>query len=607
MNHTAVVPYLPAEYDHHNDAAFLAPTDLAVTPAPLTRIAFIGSCHLASWGFHRDNPSGVVADVVNTNNGTKPPPYNPDQPYDFQVVQMPLRSVVSDARLIELARANDDQVQAAFDTICQRMAFQLEGLMTWNAEHGLLTFVANFPVPQRNPIGMLFRRFDLRNPEYLISRLNEHLESLVLRHRNAYILDLDRITASIGRRHIQDDIVASTAHNAGIGANVALKNRMEPSGRLMDHFRLTPARLYPDAVWAEIIAMYRVVRQVDTVKAVILDLDDTLWNGVSGDMSDAEIGPDMIRGWSQGLIEALHYLKLRGILLAIISKNEESRIRQIWPRIFGNRLSLSDFAAVRINWHPKVENMADILAGMNILPRSVVFVDDNPVERNAMHHAYPDMRILGRHPFYIRHSLLWAPETQVASITEESSRRTEMIQRQFERESLRKTLSRDEFLRSASPVVTVNIIKASSDKRFARAFELINKTNQFNTTGRRWTHASCEQFLEQGGQLLTFEVEDQFTGNYGLVGVVMSSAASIDQWVMSCRVLGLGVEEAVMANIVAAMRANGARTVTGHLVETDVNFPCRDLFSRCGFQLDGDVWILAADNVPQIPGHVTIR
>ncbi len=607
MNDAVVAPYSPAEYDHHNDAAFLAPTDLAVSATPLTRIAFIGSCHLESWGFHRNNPSGVVADVVNTNNGTRPPAYNPDKPYDFQVVQMPLRSVVSDAKMIDLASASDEKLQADFDNVCQRMAFQLEGLMTWNVEHGLLTFVANFPTPQRNPLGMLFRRFDLRNPEYFIGRLNEHLEMLVLRHRNAFILDLDRITASLGRRHIQDDVVTSNTHNASIGRAVALKNRMEPSGRLAEHFRLKAPKLYPETVWAEVIAMYRVVRQVDTVKAVIVDLDDTLWNGVSGDMADDEIGPDMIRGWSVGFIEALHYLKKRGILLAIISKNEESRVRQIWPRIFGQRLQLSDFAAVRINWRPKVENMGSILAGMNILPRSVVFIDDNPVERNAMNQAYPDMRILGRHPFYLRHSLLWAPETQVVSITAESSRRTEMIQRQFEREDLRKAMSRDEFLRTAAPTVTLNLISDAGDKRFNRAFELINKTNQFNTTGRRWTHAACEQFLTKGGQILTFEVEDQFAGNYGLVGVILTSGSSIDQWVMSCRVLGLGVEEAVMANIVTGMRAKGSTAITGHLIETDVNFPCRDLFSRCGFTNDGDVWILPSDLSPQAPEFVTLK
>src|SRR5262249_15620249 len=149
----------------------------------------------------------------------------------------------------------------------------------------------------------------------------------------------------------------------------------------------------------------------------------------------------MAEGWPIGLAEALVYLKNRGVLLAIASKNEESRIRTIWPMIFGERLKLEDFAAIRINWRPKPENMAEILEGMNLLPRNAVFIDDNPAEREAMLRAFPGIRVLGRHPYYIRRTLLWAPETQVVTVTDESRRRTEMIQAQFTRETQRAAMS----------------------------------------------------------------------------------------------------------------------------------------------------------------------
>ena len=341
--------------------------------------------------------------------------------------------------------------------------------------------------------------------------MNEHLESNIIRRKNAYILDLDRISASIGRRYIQDDLVYSTYHNTNLDQGQTVTNRMEPLARMGEHFDLLPRHVYPSMVWAELIAMHRVVCQADAVKAVVLDLDDTLWNGISGDIPD--VGPWMRTGWPSGLAEALHYLKRRGILLAIISKNDEGRIRDIWNKIFDRNLSLTDFAAVRINWRPKAENMADILAGMNILPRSVVFVDDNPVERSAMKSAYPDMRILGRHPYYLRQTLLWASETQVASVTAESSNRTAMIQRQFEREDRRASMSREEFLQSASPTVSLSVIDGTEHPQFARALELINKTNQFNTTGRRWRHEDCQRFLGNGGRFHVFDVEDNFAGH----------------------------------------------------------------------------------------------
>ena len=605
MSEKLVDPSLPAVYRKHNGAAFLSPTDLAVTPLALTRVALVGSCHLVSWGFHVRNPSNVPVDVINTNFGSKPPPFDPNQPYDFQVVQIPLRSVIPEGTFGNLPIISADGAhEAAFALACDRLEFQLESLMAWNTSHGVLTFVTNFLAPQRNALGCLFPRFDLRNPEFFIARLNERLEASVLRRRNAYILDLDRISASLGRRYVQDDVALSTSHNAALMPGKALTDRMEPVARMDEHFDICRYGTYGNAVWAELLAMHRVVRQTDTVKAVVVDLDDTLWNGVSGDIT--EVDPMMVEGWPIGLAEALLFLKKRGIMLAVVSKNDERRIREIWPKIYGRSLSLSDFAAVRINWRSKVENMAEVLAGMNVLPRSVVFIDDSPVERQAMQYAYPDMRILGRHPYYLRHTLLWAPETQVASLTEESARRTEMMQRQFAREEQRSTLSRDDFLRMAAPIVQLDVISNTEDKRLTRAFELINKTNQFNTTGRRWSFEELDSFLKGQGRLVTFVVEDSFAGNYGLVGVVMTKGNAIEQWVMSCRVLGLGVEEAVMAVIVAEMRADGARHVTGQLLETDVNFPCRDLFTRCGFAVDQNHWILEEATQLNVPQHVRV-
>jgi len=125
--------------------------------------------------------------------------------------------------------------------------------------------------------------------------------------------------------------------------------------------------------------MLRTLRQIDQVKLVIVDLDDTLWRGVI-----AEEGidrPMVTEGWPAGLVEALVTLKKRGVLLAIASKNDEDRIRSFWPHLYGGRLELADFASVKINWQSKAENIAQILKETNLLPRNVVFLDDNPVER----------------------------------------------------------------------------------------------------------------------------------------------------------------------------------------------------------------------------------
>ena len=595
-------------FDDHNGAGFLNPTDLSVSPCDVRRVALIGSCFLESWNFHHRNPSDCEVDLFIAANAAglpaEPPPSPSGAPYDFQVVQLPFRSVFGDAELWA-APYDDVEVYArALERVCDRLEAQLGFRMQWNRSHGLLSFVANFFAPQRNALGHLFPRYDLRNPEYFVDRVNERLEKLVAGYANAHVLDVDRIAASLGRRYVQDDSIAHFAHNALLSTSGWDDSRIEPVAPMGAHYEVTWPAVFREAIWAEMLAMRRTVRQLDTVKLVVVDLDDTLWKGVSGDIAD--IGGQMVEGWPLGLAEALMYLRKRGVLLAICSRNEESRIRQIWPAIFGDRLSPDDFAAVAIGWRPKAEAMGEILQGMNLLPRSVVFIDDNPVERAAMARAFPDMRILGRHPYYLRRILLWSSETQVVSITAESARRTEMIQAQLERESGRRTMTREDFLAEAAPVVSLFEVDAVDHPRFARCLELINRTNQFNTTGARRTTGEIEALFRAGGRLHAFEARDSYT-EYGLVGVVIVRGATIEQWVMSCRVLGYDIEMAVMARLVEGLRRAGASAIAAPLVCTDVNFPCRDLYSRAGFEAaEAGAWRLAPGVAPAVPGHITL-
>jgi FkbH-like protein len=149
-------------------------------------------------------------------------------------------------------------------------------------------------------------------------------------------------------------------------------------------------------------------------------------------------------------------------------------------------------------------------------------------------------------------------------------------------------------------------IADSRHTSFARAFELINKTNQFNTTGKRWTQEAVRAAFAEGMVLHAFEVEDRFS-RYGLVGVVIAGSGRIAQMVMSCRVFGLDVELAALAEVLRRLRAAGAGTVTARVVETDANLPCRDLFARCGFVAGADgVWTSGPADAPAVPGHVKV-
>jgi FkbH-like protein len=579
------------------------PPELTQSDLNMRRVMVIGSClseYLA--GHFERQPDGCPCDFVLANY-LRELPKDPPQPvadYDFQLVQPSLRSLLPERAYLPLAYDDPAAHENLLEEARRRLSLHLAAAMRWNREQGLLTFVANFFVPQQNLMGRLMPRYDLRNPAYLVERINQLVAEEVARYPNAYLLDVEQISSGIGKAFIQDDATDFFAHNNVLDDEFTdINDRIEWMPPVTE---LYPVRVasFTRAVWVELLAMLRTVRQVDQVKLVAVDLDDLLWRGVAAEGDNEE---DRVEGWPLGIIEALQFLKRRGVLLAIVSKNDEARIEQEWDRIMHGRLSLDDFAIRRINWRPKAENLDEIIREVNVLPRSVVFIDDNPVERAAVKAALPEVRVLEAHPYLIRRILLWAPETQVAGVTEESARRTEMVRAQVERETDRRRMSREEFLASLKVTVKMFDIASTEDKKFPRALELINKTNQFNTTGRRWTRADCVAAFARGTRFHAFEVQDRFT-RYGLVGVVVVEAGRIDQFVMSCRVFGLDVEKAVVAALTA--RLQNGRDLAARLDETEANLPCRDLYERCGFKRDGGYWIKPRAHMVEAPAHVAM-
>jgi FkbH-like protein len=298
-------------------------------------------------------------------------------------------------------------------------------------------------------------------------------------------------------------------------------------------------------------------------------------------------------------------LKRRGVLLALLSKNEESIIAPIWKRLFHNRLDMDDFAVRKINWRPKAENFAEILKACNLTPRNVVFIDDNPVEREAIVSAYPGVRAFGSNPLLWRRILLWSSETQVAQISSESAQRTELIKSQIVREESREAMPREEFLASLNVEVELHTIRSVDDPGFARALELTNKSNQFNTTGKRWTQQEIQAGFAEGLSITTFEVADRFT-HYGSVGVVFVKGSEILQFLMSCRVVGLEVESAVVAKLLERIAATGADVACADLQATELNLLARDLWARCGFHLVDGVWTRELKSPLAVPVHIKV-
>lgn len=595
----------PALFALHNGSRYRTPIELQVTRGQSARFLVLGGClaqavpEIAAMIDRAWQGDFILVD----NLGTSPAiPSSLAAQYDFQIIHIPLRTILGS----EYFQLPDDtgRHEAFLRATEDRLARYLAGVLKLNTERKLLTFVMGFMVPQQNPLGRFQPRYDLRNVMHFIERLNMFLAAEVARLENAYFVDVDQISACIGKKACQDDAVWSFTHGTTLsdGDHDHDLYRIEAPASMQHHYSARWLEFF-ESLLHEIFAMHRTLRRSDLVKLVAVDLDDTLWRGVA---AEGTLG--VLEGWPMGFIEALLILKKRGVLLAIVSKNDEQFIRSNWESLVQGRIALSDFAAIKINFRSKAENLSDILREVNLLPRNTVMIDDNPAERAAVLAELPGVRVLGSHPYYLKRVLLWSAETQQPSITRESGFKTEMVRAQIRRESARQSLSHQEFLETLRLRVSVSAVFSTRDLHMNRALELFNKTQQFNTTGRRYTLEECHRRFADRCEMYVIYAEDRFT-QYGLIGAAWVVQNCVDHIVMSCRALGLGIEDAFLAWLSNRLGAANMTQMLGNLQSTDLNAACREFYSRNGFALSAEnptVWSRSLASPLPIPPHVSL-
>ena len=595
----------PSLFARHNGSQYRTPIDLQVAPDSELRFLVVGGCQAQPFPeiAAMINPA-FKADFILLNNFDSFPaiPEAQAAEYDFQIIHLPLRTILGSAyfRLPDDAAQHDEFLRQTQDYLVRYLA----GVVALNTGRKLLTFVLGFMVPQQNPLGRFQPRYDLRNVMHFIERLNMFLADEVAKLENACFVDVDQISASIGKKSCQDDMVWSFTHGTTLsdGDHDHDLNRMEPTPSMQHCYAVRWLEFY-EALLHEIFAMHRTLRQRDAVKLVAVDLDDTLWRGVA---AEGTLG--VLEGWPMGFIETLLILKKRGILLAVVSKNDEQFIRANWPQIVQGQIALTDFAALKINFQSKAENLSEILRTVNVRPQNAVMIDDNPAERAAIQAELPGVRVLGRHPCYWKRILLWSAETQQRTITAESSRKTEMVQAQLRRESERHAIPHEEFLRTLQLRVSLSVLRDTKDVHMNRALELFNKTNQFNTTGERYTLEQCHERFAVGDELYVVQAEDRFT-QYGLVGAAWVRRTCISHLVMSCRALGLGIEDALLAYIASQLARQNSPELSGQLRPANTNTACHQFYSRNGFTQTADnpvLWSRLLTVPLAFPPHISL-
>jgi FkbH-like protein len=334
-----------------------------------------------------------------------------------------------------------------------------------------------------------------------------------------------------------------------------------------------------------------------TARLVVVDLDNTLWGGVVGEdgISGIQLGGDYPGNAYAGFQKCLRMLASRGIALAVASKNDEDLALQVISQHPEMVLTTDDIVAHRINWLPKWQNVADMAEELNLGLRNVMFIDDNPAEREHMRQQLPMVRVLELpdDPALFTSTLLVDPYIEAISITEEDKKRVRSYQARNLVEKERTKFERvEEFYASLQPRVYIIPVDRYT---MARAVQLISKTTQFNTTTPQYSQTELEAMLADDGiSIRIMGYEDRFSEreNIGLVIVrwhaPRPSSANIDAFLMSCRVLGRGVEAGVLSWVAEEAPRRGISEIVGRIIPTPRNTPARSLYRDNGFTPSGD-------------------
>lgn len=323
-------------------------------------------------------------------------------------------------------------------------------------------------------------------------------------------------------------------------------------------------------------------------KALVLDLDNTLWGGVVGDdgVEGIDIGMETPSGQVFYTFQSyLKELRSTGVMLNINSKNDlENAMAGLGHP--SSALTPDDFIVIKANWSNKDKNIAEIAAELNIMPDSLVFIDDNPVERGIVSAMGAGIAVpeIGQPEDYIR-VIDRSGFFETTNFSSDDLHRNEMYKANAVRAQLEQSVgSYDDYLRSLEMTAEIQYFKELYLPRIA---QLTGKSNQFNLTTRRYTTAEIEAVTNDLWRVALYgSLADRF-GDNGVVTVVIGvkegRILDIELWIMSCRVLKRGMEDAMLDALVDAARTRGITTLRGHYYPTAKNGMVRDFYGNMGF------------------------
>lgn len=351
-------------------------------------------------------------------------------------------------------------------------------------------------------------------------------------------------------------------------------------------------------------------------KLVVVDLDDTLWGGIVGDMGWENLtlgGHDPAGEAYADFQKELKILTRRGIVLGIVSKNDESVALDAIRRHPEMVLKENDFSGWRINWSDKARNIVQLVADLNLGLQSVVFIDDNPAERARVREQCPEILVpeWPKDPMLYRKALLDLNCFDSPAIVREDQQRTGMYVAERERKRLHTEVgSVQEWLKSLQIRIEVEPLLSSN---LTRTAQLLNKTNQMNLSTRRLSEKELLEWTEKAeNQFFTLRCSDRF-GDAGLTGLVSfrqeKTTLKLVDFILSCRVFGRQIEHLMLSLAIQEAKRLGCTSVVATYLPTAKNKPCLEFFDQSGMTKDEDetgyLWDVNRDF--PLPDHLHVE
>lgn len=323
-------------------------------------------------------------------------------------------------------------------------------------------------------------------------------------------------------------------------------------------------------------------------KAMVLDLDNTLWGGVIAEEGKDNIGIGQETPAGQAYSEFQQFIKSHkdlGILLNIASKNDEEAALE-GLSVTDSILKRDDFISIKANWRPKSDNVTEIARELNILPDSIVFIDDNPAERELVIRQISDIAVpeLSRVENYIK-EINGNAYFEVTDLSADDMERNTMYQENAKRNQA--ALRYENYQDYLKALEMKAVIRPFSEAETSRIVQLANKSNQFNLTTRRYTQKEIEEMIPDDNVIALYaRLKDRF-GDNGIaalvIGRIEGTILHIELWLMSCRVLKRDLEKAMLDAVISACRKRNLKEIKGYYYPTQKNHMVKEFYGECGF------------------------